>query len=147
MRKYKCRDCQCTKWRGHNSNGSSKEKLTDGLPAELLKTDGCKDFRFIAGKSAIDQIFTLYIAEALVLSQNSKSALGVFERKIMRKLFGPVRVGEKYRIYEGWNMQPIRCYRGCSVHLKATNVFGEKRGSHRWNSSSQQVLYGKVERN
>ena len=40
----------------------------------------------------------LYLAKTYVLSQNNKSALGVFEKRILRKIFGPVRVGEEYHI-------------------------------------------------
>ena len=40
----------------------------------------------------------LYGAETWVLSQSDVAALGVFERKILRKIFGPVRIGEDYRI-------------------------------------------------
>ena len=39
----------------------------------------------------------LYGAEAWVVSQSDAAALGVFERKVLRKIFGPVRVGEDYR--------------------------------------------------
>ena len=40
----------------------------------------------------------LYGAEAWVVSQTDAAALGVFERKVLRKIFGPVRVGDDYRI-------------------------------------------------
>ena len=40
----------------------------------------------------------LYGAEAWVMTQSDAAALGVFERKILRKIFGPVRVGDDYRI-------------------------------------------------
>ena len=32
------------------------------------------------------------------MAQSDAAALGVFERKILRKIFGPVRVGDDYRI-------------------------------------------------
>ncbi|XP_053968149.1 uncharacterized protein LOC128869602 [Anastrepha ludens] len=38
----------------------------------------------------------LYGAEAWVVSQSDAAALGVFERKVLRKIFGPMRVGEDY---------------------------------------------------
>ena len=40
----------------------------------------------------------LYGAEAWVVSQADAAALGVFERKVLRKIFGPFRVGDDYRI-------------------------------------------------
>ena len=33
-----------------------------------------------------------------MLSVTDAAALGVFERKVLRKIFGPVRVGDDYRI-------------------------------------------------
>ena len=33
-----------------------------------------------------------------MVSQTDAAALGVFERKVLRKIFGPVRVGDDYRI-------------------------------------------------
>ena len=40
----------------------------------------------------------LYGAEAWTLSSTDAAALEVFDRKVMRKIFGPVRVGDDYRI-------------------------------------------------
>ena len=40
----------------------------------------------------------LYGAEAWVVSHTDAAALGVFERKVLDKIFGPVRVGDDYRI-------------------------------------------------
>ena len=40
----------------------------------------------------------LYGAEAWVVTQSDAAALGVFERKVLRKIFGPLRVGDDYRI-------------------------------------------------
>ena len=40
----------------------------------------------------------LYDAEAWTLSSIDAAALGVFERKVLLKIFGPVRVGDEYRI-------------------------------------------------
>ena len=40
----------------------------------------------------------LYGAEAWTLSNTNTAALGVFKRKVLRKIFGPVRVGDEYRI-------------------------------------------------
>ena len=40
----------------------------------------------------------LYGAETWVLSDRDKQALGVFERKILRKVFGPVKIHDEYRI-------------------------------------------------
>ena len=40
----------------------------------------------------------LYGAEEWVLAQNDEPDLSVFERKFLRKIFGPVRVGEEYPI-------------------------------------------------
>ena len=40
----------------------------------------------------------LYGAKAWELSQNAESALSVCERKTLRKIFGPLRVGKEYRI-------------------------------------------------
>ena len=40
----------------------------------------------------------LYGAEAFTLSSTDAAALGVFERKVLRKIFDSVRVGDDYRI-------------------------------------------------
>ena len=40
----------------------------------------------------------MYGSEAWVVSANDAAALGVFERKILRKIYGPLRVGDEYRI-------------------------------------------------
>ena len=40
----------------------------------------------------------LYGAEALTLLSTDATALRVFERKVLRKIFGPVRVGNDFRI-------------------------------------------------
>ena len=40
----------------------------------------------------------LYGAEAWTLSSADAAALGVLERKVLRKIFGAVRVGKDYRI-------------------------------------------------
>ena len=40
----------------------------------------------------------LYGAEAWTLSSTDAAALEVFERKVLRKIFGTVRVGDDYRI-------------------------------------------------
>ena len=40
----------------------------------------------------------LYGAEAWVVTQSDAAALGVFERKVLRKIFGPLRVGDDFRI-------------------------------------------------
>ena len=40
----------------------------------------------------------LYGAESWTISASDALALGVFERKILRKIFGPVRIGVEYRI-------------------------------------------------
>ena len=40
----------------------------------------------------------LYGAEAWTLLSTDAAALRVFERKVLRKIFGPVRVGDDFRI-------------------------------------------------
>lgn len=40
----------------------------------------------------------MYGAEAWVLDTKDAAALGVFERKVLRRIFGPLRVGDDYRI-------------------------------------------------
>ena len=40
----------------------------------------------------------LYGAEAWTLTSTDATALEVFERKVLRRIFGPVRVGYDYRI-------------------------------------------------
>ena len=45
----------------------------------------------------------LKIAEAWTLLSTDAAALGVFERKVLRKIFGPVRVGDDFRI--GFNSE------------------------------------------
>ena len=40
----------------------------------------------------------LYGAKAWTLLNNDATALRVFERKILRKIFGPLRVGDNFRI-------------------------------------------------
>ena len=40
----------------------------------------------------------LYGAETWVLTDRDKQVLGVFEKKILRKIFGPVQILEEYRI-------------------------------------------------
>ena len=40
----------------------------------------------------------LYGAEAWTLSSTDAAALAVFERKVLRMIFGPARVGDDYRI-------------------------------------------------
>ena len=40
----------------------------------------------------------LYVAEAWTLSSTDVAALGVFERKVLRTIFDPARVGDDYRI-------------------------------------------------
>ena len=40
----------------------------------------------------------LYCAQAWALSSTDAAALGVFERTVLRKIFGPVRAGDDYRI-------------------------------------------------
>ena len=40
----------------------------------------------------------LYGAEAWILLSTVAAALRVFERKVLRKIFGPVRVGDDFRI-------------------------------------------------
>ncbi|XP_062137632.1 uncharacterized protein LOC133846936 [Drosophila sulfurigaster albostrigata] len=56
---------------------------------------------FRPGKSTIDQIFTL----RQILEKTHENGIdthhlfhGVFERKILRKIFGPVRIGDDFRI-------------------------------------------------
>ena len=40
----------------------------------------------------------LYGAETWVLTDRDKQELGVFEKKILRKIFGPVKILEEHRI-------------------------------------------------
>ena len=40
----------------------------------------------------------LYAAETWVLTDRDKQALGVFEKKILRKIFDPVKILDEYRI-------------------------------------------------
>lgn len=61
----------------------------------------------------------LYGAEAWTVSQTDAAALGVFERKILRKIFGPVCVGEDYRIR--WNDELYELYNDVDV-AKRMNV-------------------------
>lgn len=50
----------------------------------------------------------LYGAEAWTMTQSDAAALGVFERKILRKIFGPICVGDAYRIR--WNDELYELY-------------------------------------
>ncbi|XP_043064095.1 uncharacterized protein LOC122320085 [Drosophila ficusphila] len=50
----------------------------------------------------------LYGAECWTVVQSDAAALGVFERKILRKIFGPICVGDAYRIR--WNHELYELY-------------------------------------
>ena len=49
--------------------------------------------KLILYKTFILPVF-FYGAEAWTLLSTAAAALGVFERKVLRKIFGPVRVGD-----------------------------------------------------
>ena len=46
----------------------------------------------------------MHDSEVRTLSRGNENALGIWERKIMRKIFGPVRVNSawKIRTNQGW---------------------------------------------
>ena len=41
------------------------------------------------------------------MSSTDSAALGVFERKVLRKIFSPVRVGDDYRIRTNWELYEL----------------------------------------
>ena len=49
----------------------------------------------------------LYGAEAWTLTSTDAAALGVFERKVLRKIFGSVKVGDDYRIRTNWKLYEL----------------------------------------
>ena len=49
-------------------------------------------------KRSIWYMVFLYGAETWTLSRTDAASLGVFERKVQRKIFGPDRVGDNYNI-------------------------------------------------
>jgi len=61
----------------------------------------------------------LYGAESWTVTQSDAAALGVFERKILRKIFGPIRVGGDYRIR--WNDELYELYGDIDI-VKRINV-------------------------
>jgi sorting nexin-29 len=61
----------------------------------------------------------LYGAEAWTVTQSDAAALGVFERKILRKIFGPVCVGGTYRIR--WNDELYELYGDVDI-VKRINI-------------------------
>ena len=67
------------------------------LNRQLSSRDLSRTTKFTLYKPVILPVL-LYGAEAWTLSSTDAAALGVFERKVLRKIFGPVRVGDDYRI-------------------------------------------------
>ena len=65
-----------------------------GLNGQLINRDLSRTTKLILYKTLILPVL-LYGAEAwTLLSTDDAAALRVFERKVLRKIFGPVRVGD-----------------------------------------------------
>ena len=71
----------------------------------------------------------LYGAEAWTLLSTDAAALRIFERKVLRKIFGPVRVGDDFRIrsnrelYELLNDIGVLISRKYSSSIMYENVY------------------------
>ncbi|XP_062134127.1 uncharacterized protein LOC133850333 [Drosophila sulfurigaster albostrigata] len=68
-----------------------------GLSRQMCNRDLSRRTKLALYKTLILPVL-LYGAEAWVVSMTDAAALGVFERKILRKIFGPVRIGDDFRI-------------------------------------------------
>ena len=68
-----------------------------GLNRQLSSRDLSRATKLTLYKVLILTVL-LYGAEAWTLWCNDAAALGAFDRKVLRKIFGPVRVGDDYRI-------------------------------------------------
>ena len=68
-----------------------------GLNGQLSNRDLSRTTKLILYKTLILPVL-LYGAEAWTLLSTDAAALRVFERKVLRKIFGPVRVGNDFRI-------------------------------------------------
>ena len=68
-----------------------------GLNGQLINRDLSRTTKLILYKTLILPVL-LYGAEAWTLLSTDVAALRVFERKVLRKIFGPVRVGDDFRI-------------------------------------------------
>ena len=68
-----------------------------GLNRQLSSRDLSRATKLTLYK-AVTLPVLLYGAEAWMLSSTDAAAMGVFERKVLRKIFGPVSVGDDHRI-------------------------------------------------
>ena len=68
-----------------------------GLNGQLSNRDLSRTTKLMLYKTFILPVY-LYGAEAWTLLSTDAAALRVFERKVLRKIFGPVRVGDDFRI-------------------------------------------------
>ena len=68
-----------------------------GLNGQLSNRDLSRTTKLILYKTLILPVL-LYGAEAWTLLSTDAAALRVFERKVLSKIFGPVRVGDDFRI-------------------------------------------------
>ena len=91
-----------------------------GLNRQLSSRDFSRATKLTLYKAIILPVL-LYGAEAWTLSNTDADALRVFDRKVMRKIFGPLRVGDDYRIrtnrelYELFNdMNGVLIISGCA---------------------------------
>ena len=68
-----------------------------GLNKQLRNRDLSRATKLTLYKTLILPVL-LYGAEAWTLTRNDAAVLRVFERKVLRKIFGPLRVGDDFRI-------------------------------------------------
>ena len=68
-----------------------------GLNRQLSSRDLSRTTKLTLYKALILPVL-LYGVEAWTLSSTDAAVLRVLERKVLRKIFGPVRVGDDYRI-------------------------------------------------
>ena len=71
----------------------------------------------------------LYGAEAWTLLSTDAATLRVFERKILRKIYGPVRVGDDFRAFDSivscmsssttWTLCSVLIFSGCAGSAKS----------------------------
>ena len=90
--------------------------MDDTLNSDLVKI---KEWGRLTLYKALILPMVLHGGEAWTLSNTDVAALGVFERKMLRKISGPVRVGDDYHIRT--NLELYELYNDMDVANRINN--------------------------